>query len=720
MPESSRSRYTATVSVAYALLAGTWIFLSDALLGQFSDVASATWFSTVKGFTFVVVTTAALIVVLRAAPDRRVSAAPAGPGLLLAPGADGADRWSRAVTYGFAIVATMGVLAFSWGDTPSGQDVALLLLFVVIITLCALWGGLGPGFVSVGLAAAGTAWAMAPRGQFAIGSPVDRFEWVLMVASGVLISVAGGALHSSRRRAVLGARHLQTNEERYRALFESNPNPMWVYEVDTLRFLAVNDAAVLKYGFSREEFLGMSLRDIRPAADVPALVETVAAIDPAMARSGEWRHRLKSGTEIQVEVNSHGLTWDGRRARVVLASDVSDRRKAEAERQHLEAQLQQAQRMDAIGRLAGGVAHDFNNMLNVILGYADMAMARVDRSDPLHADLAEIQEAARRSAELTGQLLAFARRQTVEPKVIDLNVFIGERAKMLRRLVGEDIQFTVVPGAELWNINIDPSQLDQVLANLAVNSRDAIQGVGRITIETRNVTLDQFFIDAHAGARPGEHVLVVFSDTGSGMDRDTLARVFEPFFTTKETGRGTGLGLATVYGIVKQNGGYINVYSEPGHGTTFRLYLPRFAGEGAGQAQPADLRSFTGTETILVAEDEPQILRMAQRMLEQAGYTVLAATSPVTAALMAGQHLGPVHLLLTDVVMPTMNGRELAIRVSAARPGIKVLYMSGYTADVVAHRGVLEAGVRFIQKPFSARDLTRSVREAIDDTSYPD
>ncbi len=380
----------------------------------------------------------------------------------------------------------------------------------------------------------------------------------------------------------------------------------------------------------------------------------------------------------------------------------------------LAAQFQQAQKMEAVGLLAGGVAHDYNNMLSVILGYAELALAKVDPAQPLHADLEEIIKAAIRSADITRQLLAFARKQTIIPVVLDLNETVESMLKMLRRLIGEDIDLAWLPEAGLCPVKMDPVQIDQILANLCVNARDAIADVGKITIETGNAVFDETYCADHFGFVAGEYVLLAVSDDGCGMDKETLDQIFEPFFTSKGVGQGTGLGLSTVYGIVKQNNGFINVYSEPGKGTTFRIYLPRYAGQAVDtpREKAAEIPLSRG-ETVLVVEDEPALLKMGKMMLEKLGYRVLAAGTPGEAIRLAEEHAGEIQLLITDVVMPEMNGRDLAERMQSLYPGMKILFMSGYTADVIAHRGVLDEGVNFIQKPFSMKDLAVKVREAL-------
>jgi len=381
----------------------------------------------------------------------------------------------------------------------------------------------------------------------------------------------------------------------------------------------------------------------------------------------------------------------------------------------LEAQLQQAQKMEAVGRLAGGVAHDFNNMLAVIAGHAEMALEQTAPDSALHADLLEIQRAVQSSADLTRQLLAFARKQTIAPQVLDLNVTITSMLKMLRRLIGEDIDLLWKPADSLWPVKLDPAQIDQILANLVVNARDAITGVGKITIETGQVTFDEAYCENHADFVPGAYVLLGVSDNGCGMDKEVLTQLFDPFFTTKPLGRGTGLGLATVYGIVKQNQGFINVYSEPGEGTTFRIYLPRHHASDRADtgAAWAPVVAPTGSETVLLVEDEAALLKLSRRLLERLGYTVLAAETPNQALQYAEAYQGAIDLLLTDVIMPEMSGHALWQRLSAMRPGLKCLFMSGHTANVIAHHGVLDEGVHFLQKPFSREALVMKLREAL-------
>ncbi len=414
-------------------------------------------------------------------------------------------------------------------------------------------------------------------------------------------------------------------------------------------------------------------------------------------------------------------TVDGNvRGFYVLISDLTELKRAEKEKAALEAQLQQAQKMESVGRLAGGVAHDFNNLLTVIMGLAQLGARELPPEHPARSRFEGIRQAADKSAALTSQLLGFARRQTIAPRVLDLNGAVEQMLKMLKRLVGEDIDLAWGPGAELWRVCMDPSQLDQIVANLCVNARDAIVDVGKITIETRNVVFDTDYCNAHFGFVPGDYVMLAVSDDGCGMDHETLSHIFEPFFSTKDVGRGTGLGLATVYGIVRQNSGFINTYSEPGKGTTFKIYMPRHRGDEAEPlAGPTAPKETRGNETILIVEDEPSIRDVAVSFLALQGYQVISAKTPSEALELAGENGRQIDLIVTDVVMPEMNGRELARRLQPLCPEAKCLFMSGYTANVIAHHGVLERGVNFISKPFSMTDLAVKVREVIDASPPP-
>ncbi len=425
----------------------------------------------------------------------------------------------------------------------------------------------------------------------------------------------------------------------------------------------------------------------------------------------EYRMRTKDGQYKWILDQAKIVSWDalGKPLRMCgTHKDITERKK-------LQNQLAQAQKMESIGQLAGGVAHDFNNMLSVILGYAELALAQVDQSSSLHEDLLEIYNAGKRSADITRQLLAFARKQTIAPRVLDLNETVEGMLKMLRRLIGEDITLAWLPGSGLGQINMDPSQLDQILANLFVNARDAIAGVGKVTVETGMIIFDEVYCKDHPGFIPGEFVLLAVSDDGCGMDKEILLKIFEPFFTTKNVGQGTGLGLATVYGIVKQNNGFVNVYSEPGHGTTFNIYLPVHLGVSESiQEKTIPGVNMGGTETVLIVEDDAMVLKMGKNMLEKLGYTVLTANAPADAVLLAEANAGRLDLVITDVVMPEMNGPDLAYQLRTLNSDTKILFMSGYTADAIAHRGILDEGVCFIHKPFSIEDLAVKVRRALE------
>jgi PAS domain S-box-containing protein len=447
--------------------------------------------------------------------------------------------------------------------------------------------------------------------------------------------------------------------------------------------------------------------------ECPAKVSFETGVAAMAERSGIT---TSAGADRTVAVTTSPIRdADGQVIQVVeIARDITEHKLAEAEKIRLEAQLQQAQKMESVGRLAGGVAHDFNNMLGVILGHSEIALDRVGPTPSIHENLLEIRKAAERSADLTRQLLAFARKQIVAPRVLSLNETVEGMLKMLERLIGEDIQLRWQPGADLWLIEMDPSQIDQILANLCVNGRDAITDVGRITIETANTTFDADYCVHHEGALPGQYVRLVVNDDGCGMDPTTQSHLFEPFFTTKGLGRGTGLGLATVYGIVKQNNGFIDVHSEPGHGTTFAVHFPRRGGQVAAVPAERVEGSFTPKgETILLVEDEPAILAITTQILHELGYTVLAAGTPGEAIRQAKEYSGEIHLLLTDVVMPEMNGLDLARHLKSLYPDLRRLFMSGYTADIIAHHGVLDPGVSFVQKPFSIKELAARIRETM-------
>jgi len=682
------------------------------------------------------------------------------------------------------------------------------------------------------------------------GEAVDGAElWIRPpdVQPGRLVSVTARPLRDARgaRRGAVAVfsditerrraeKEMRDSEERYRLLFESNPQPMWVYENDSLRFLAVNEAAIQSYGYSREEFLAMTLKDIRPEEDVPALLDSIHRVQPGLYAAGVWRHRKKDGAIIEVEITIHPLSFMGQAARLTLANDVTERRRAEralrterdhsaiiiqatpsmvcglapsgstlfmnpaaeavtgytaadivgrsfwqtfypgdeygqaeqisreieegdvrdcemvlttrtgekrtiawsfvrrldetgklieivgfgndiTERRGLEEQLRQSQKMEAVGRLAGGVAHDFNNLMTAVTGYSELLLRREKKKDGSCKELEEIHRAGERAAELTRQLLAFGRRQVMKPRVVDLNGVVAGMDSMLRRLIGEDIDLLTALSPDLGQVKVDPGQIEQALMNLALNSRDAMPSGGKLTISTTNVSLDEAYARRHVGVRPGPYAMLAVSDTGSGIDAQTRSHLFEPFFTTKGQAQATGLGLSTVYGIVKQSGGHIFVYSEPGRGTTIKIYLPRV--EDPVEVAPApDARgaSAGGSETILLVEDEDAVRSLARDILEMNGYKVLVARDGAEGLQICERHHGTIDLLLTDVVMPHMSGRDLVDRAGPLRPAMRVLYMSGYTGDAIVHQGVLAPGSEMLEKPFTVAALVRKVRDMLD------
>src|SRR5919198_372528 len=455
-------------------------------------------------------------------------------------------------------------------------------------------------------------------------------------------------------------RMLRRSEEQYRALFEAHPNPIWVYDLETLRFLAVNEATVRHYGYDRAELL---------------------------------------------EITSHTIDFAGRRAEVVLAVDVTERRA-------LEQQLLQAQRMEAIGRLAGGVAHDFNNVALVISGHADLLLERLD-DERGRRSAREIRRAAEQASALIGQLLAFGRRQVLRPEELDLSAVVSDVVPMLGRLIGDDVELRASLPEGLGTVKADPAQLKQVVMNLALNARDAMPGGGRLTIETSAVHLDERLAQARLELDPGSYLVLAVTDTGEGMDEATRERVFEPFFTTKEPGKGTGLGLSTVYGVVKQSGGSIWVYSEPGHGTTFKLYLPRHgAAVRAPAPREAQGRPRRAAGRVLFVEDHEQVRTLVHIVLEQLGYTVLVASNGGEALAQVGVHTDTLDVLITDLIMPGMSGRELADRLRADRPGTRVLFMSGYTQDMLGEG--LGPGEAYLQKPYDQAELAPALEEFLE------
>jgi PAS domain S-box-containing protein len=478
-------------------------------------------------------------------------------------------------------------------------------------------------------------------------------------------------------------------------------------------YLYLNSTAEYHNRRPNQELLGKVYTDMWPGVEQTEVYRLLkACMEQRTPQAMENEFTFPDGSqgwfELRISPVPEGI--------FIMSLDISDRKQAEDVLRKTEEQLRQAQKLEAIGQLAGGVAHDFNNMLGVILGHVEMAMGQLESSHKIYRDLQQIHQASLKSADLTRQLLAFARRQTIDPKVLDVNKSISSMLKLLRRLIGEDITLQWKPDKKLHRIKIDPSQVEQVLANLCVNARDAIGSIGQISIETQNVSIDKDYCADHQGFIEGDFVVISVSDNGSGMDREAQQKIFEPFFTTKAMGQGTGLGLATVYGIVKQNRGFINVYSEPGYGSSFNIYLPGYLDEAEElPLEKGDPLTSSGNETVLLVEDDADMLEITRVMLENLGYHVLPAHSPSDAIHLAASYPSRIHLLITDVIMPEMTGPDLAERIMETIPGIGRLFVSGYTANVITHRGVLKKDVYFLAKPFSRKQLGDKVREVLDE-----
>ena len=553
---------------------------------------------------------------------------------------------------------------------------------------------------------------------------------VRMLANDVAAVAAGDLAHRSQVRSTseLGGLALRFNamaetlehnrdelragQERWRALFEFSPVPMWITERGSLRFLAVNDAAVKQYGWSAAEFAEMTLRDVRPPAEYDAFDVSIASPPSVGVYRAHWRHWHKDGTPLEIDVTVRDVLFDGHDSRLSVNIDISARLAAERALDDSREQLRQAQKMEAIGRFAGGIAHDFNNLLTGILGYSDLVLEDMDDLAKSRAEILEIRRAAERAALLTKQILAFSRRQVLQPVQLSLNEVIGGMSGMLSRMIGEEVLVAIEPAPGLWTVTADPTQVEQVIMNLALNARDAMKDGGTLTFATRNVSLQEVNQE-HESVPPGDWVCLTVSDTGHGMDATVLSRLFEPFFTTKERGKGTGLGLATAHGIVEQSNGRIRVWSQPGRGARFHVYLPRSHGDVAAPVLDPPAATGNRSGVILLAEDERSVRLVASDTLTRLGYTVLVASDGASALDVARRYEGPIDLLVTDVLMPGMNGAELANRLREERPALRVLYASGYTDDTIVREGVLLAGLAFIGKPFSPAQLAQRVREVL-------
>jgi two-component system cell cycle sensor histidine kinase/response regulator CckA len=521
--------------------------------------------------------------------------------------------------------------------------------------------------------------------------------------------------HPMENDLVLGHKRanqaLWASETRYRRLFETAQDGILILDGHSGLITDVNPFLVNLLNFSREEFIGKSLWDIGPFRNIEASKAAFQQLqDREYIRYENLPLETKSGRRINVEFVSN--VYEVNSARVIQCNirDITARKHAE----QVDERFRQAQKMEAVGQLAGGIAHDFNNLLGVILGYCELLEERITPADTNRRMVEQIHNAGARAASLTRQLLAFSRRQVLRPLVLDLNQLVVGMETMLCRLIGENIEIVTSLFPDLGHVKADPSQMEQILMNLAVNARDAMPGGGTIAIETTNVELDASFARQHPEVNPGAYVMLAMRDTGIGMDRGTQARIFEPFFTTKQAGKGTGLGLSTVYGIVKQSSGYIYAYSEPGRGTTFKVYLP-WVGEEVEILRPEETVSIHGgQETVLLVEDNSLLRELAREMLEGLGYVVLDSGRPFEAIRIAAGHEGPIALLITDVIMPEANGRVLAKTITAARPEIKVLYTSGYTGDACVEQGELEPGWPLLEKPFTRDVLAKRIRELLD------
>ncbi len=493
--------------------------------------------------------------------------------------------------------------------------------------------------------------------------------------------------------------------------------PVWVSltSMKEGRYLEVNEAMLNDTGYKRDEVIGKTWRELDTWVNPEDRLYIMSRImDGGGVRNMEVKRKTKSGEIIDALCSAEFLLLEEQKIMISVTQNITELKTIEEDRDQLQEQLTQAQKMESIGRLAGGVAHDYNNMLTVIIGRSEVALSMADIDSQYKTHLQEILNAAKRSADITKQLLAFARKQTIDPRVLNLNDTLDGMLKMLKRLIGEDIELSFKPGHDIWAVMMDPAQIDQILVNLSVNARDAIEGTGKIQIETGNIVLDKAYTVRHPGSIPGEYILLTFQDDGMGMDKETLLNIFEPFFTTKAPGKGTGLGLSTVYGIIKQNRGFITIDSEPGKGALFKIYLPRHKSyEAAGEEKTDTMLPGGHGETILIVEDDESVLKVCETILANLKYNVITAGSAARAISVVENYTGDINMLLSDVVMPGMNGRDMAKKITKIRPDIRVLFMSGYTSNGIVHEGILYKGLNFIKKPFTRELLARKVQETL-------
>jgi PAS domain S-box-containing protein len=602
--------------------------------------------------------------------------------------------------YGVAVLSIILALipAFLLSDVVESR----LVVFAVAIMVSAWYGGWKPGLVA-------TSFALTVSAYFSLAGAHTAADYRRAIIHLALFVFVAGLIcwfNAALRYAQEGLRRSEIN---FRSLVTHAPYGVCRCDSSGI-LLDVNPALVAMLGYgSGTDLVGRNLANLySDSQQWFCLADYLRLLEKFQGLPADWLRHDRSIVSVRLS----GRAFRDERNTIffeLFAEDVTERRA-------LEQQLRQAQKMEAVGRLAGGIAHDFNNLLMVISGYSEFLLGQIGDDPGMRGHAQEIANAAARATSLTRQLLAFSRKQMLDPKIVDLNSVVAENVKMLTRVIGEDIDLVMVPGPDIGAVKADPGQIEQVIMNLAVNARDAMPHGGKLTIETANVTLDANYARFHAPVKPGDYVMLAISDTGMGMDADTQAHIFEPFYTTKGL-KGTGLGLSTVYGIVKQSEGYIWLYSEAGKGTSFKIYLPRFSATGEVPAtQPALAQEppSPGHETILLVEDEENLRRLARQSLENQGYSVIDAPDGGAAIQISQAHKGPIHLLLTDVIMPGMNGRELANKVVPTRPEMRVLYMSGYTENHIGHNGTLDEGITLLQKPFTLPALKAKVREMFD------
>jgi PAS domain S-box-containing protein len=702
--KESYSRVTAAKIVALYLSVGIlWILISDMILGWFIPLSSTYYqVQIAKGWIFILITGWILYVLVRRSIDeqtkiqesvaRLAAIVESSDDAIISKTPDGIIiSWNKGAQriYGYSAEEIVGQPIFILSPEDRQEETRQILESVSK-------GKSLEYFETVRLSKEGRLIDVSLT-----ISPIRNSEGEIIGASAI-----GRDVTESKRMEEA----LRQSEQDYHGLFDSAHDALLILSPEDEIVLDVNRRACEIYGFTKSEFIGLSLESL--TKDVAGNKEKIKqTLEKKEFHSFETVQRRKDGSEIYLETNAAVVNYKGREAILIINRDIT-------ERKLLEDQFRQSQKMEAVGRLAGGIAHDFNNLLTAIIGYSQLALRGIQADNPLLNNFEEIEKAGKRAATLTNKMLAFSRKQVIQPRVLNLNQVIADIEKMLGRLIGEDIEIAMFLSDRLWLVKADIGQFEQLLMNLVVNARDAMPQGGKLTIETNNVTLDETYARHHLNVTPGDYMMLAVSDTGIGMDAATLSHIFEPFFTTKAAGKGTGLGLSTVYGIVNQNGGHIWVYSEPGHGTTFKVYFPRVKGgvESVEQAEsPAD--SVQGKETLMVVEDEDAVRNLVCQILRLRGYKVLEASNGVDALLLLEQQSEPIHLIITDVIMPFMSGREFADKAIHKYKDIKVLFMSGYTDEAILPHGVLNSGAAFIQKPFTTATLAQKVRDLLDENS---